>query len=166
MHQAPGGRAAERGGLIVAHHDESGFTLIELMIVVLIIGLLVGIALPTFLGARTRAQNTAAISDLRTGLSASKVYFTDDDSYLGFDAAQAETLEPSLQWADAGDPPTGVVAVAEVTATNIDMVRLSDSGTYFCVTDVSNSPGGVHFGKGPDYASMDTSLECLALPSP
>jgi type IV pilus assembly protein PilA len=165
MHEPPGGRAAAPAGLISVR-DDRGFTLVELMIVVLIIGLLVGIALPTFLGARTRAQNTAAVADLRTGLSASKVYFTDGDSYLGFDATAAESLEPSLQWADAGDPPAGVVAISDVSAANIDMVRVSDSGTYFCVTDVSNSPGGVHFGKGADYASMDTSLECLALPSP
>ena len=63
------------------HRDERGFTLIELMVVVLIIAILIAIAIPTFLGARQRAQDRAAQTDLRNGLLAAEVFYVDNESY-------------------------------------------------------------------------------------
>src|SRR3954449_13058387 len=84
--------------------EEQGFTLIELMVVVLIIAILIAIAIPTFLGARARAQDRAAQSDLRNALTAAKTMYTDTNSYATADSPTTGlvTVEPSLTYAATG----------------------------------------------------------------
>src|SRR6516225_11813838 len=77
--------------------QEEGFTLIELMVVVLIIAILIAIAIPTFLGARQRAQDRAAQSDLRNALTAEKTEYTDTQVYSN-NVATMKAIESSLQW--------------------------------------------------------------------
>src|SRR5712692_5628598 len=79
--------------------EEQGFTLIELMVVVVIIAILIAIAIPTFLGARTRAQDRAAQSNLRNALTAEKVYYTDAQYYVTDSTGLITAIEPSLSYA-------------------------------------------------------------------
>lgn len=60
---------------------EKGFTLIELLIVVAIIGIVAGIAIPRFLGARTVARVTRAFADMRTIADGLEMYFIDESQY-------------------------------------------------------------------------------------
>src|SRR3954471_6267438 len=78
--------------------EEDGFTLIELMVVVLIIAILIAIAIPTFLGARQRAQDRAVQSNLRNALTAEKTYYTDNQTYGDGPAMTASNIETSLKW--------------------------------------------------------------------
>lgn len=66
---------------------EKGFTLIELMIVVAIIGILAAIAIPQFASYRVQAFNSAAKADLHTFQTAFEVFFNNNNEYPGAEAA-------------------------------------------------------------------------------
>ena len=135
--------------------DEQGFTLIELMVVVLIIAILIAIAIPTFLGARQRSQDRAAQSDLRNGLTAEKTVYTDSQAYDAT-ATNMKSVESSLDW---GGKLTVVVGDAVTTGDNgvVCLETTSKSGTVFSLGDVaSGSNAGTYFGKAA----------CPATPTP
>ena len=77
--------------------DEQGFTLIELMVVVLIIAILLAIAIPTFLSAKKSANARAAQSNLRNALTAEQTYWTDNQSFSNT-VATMQGVEPNLNW--------------------------------------------------------------------
>ena len=90
---------------------EGGFTLIELMVVLLIMAILLAIAIPTFLGVKGSAQNRAAQSDLTNAITSAKAVYTNAGNYGGSSslAAGMNKAEPELSF--------GVAAVSYSTAT-------------------------------------------------
>ncbi|GIU87928.1 MAG: hypothetical protein KatS3mg009_2443 [Acidimicrobiia bacterium] len=140
-----------------ARRTEEGFTLIELMVVVLIIAILIAIAVPTFLGARERAHDSKTKEELRDGLIAAKVHYVDTRNFTTVSEAVLEAIEPSIRFDVLANADTETVGFGDLSADGIVLVRQSKSGTWYCLAD---DAGNTTRGKGTSLAAVDTVAEC------
>jgi type IV pilus assembly protein PilA len=78
--------------------DEDGFTLMEILTVLLLVGILAAIAIPSFMSQTARANDAAAKTQAGTLATTMKTYAMDnDDSYKGATLAKLEAIEPTLK---------------------------------------------------------------------
>ena len=112
---------------------EEGFTLIELMIVIAIIGILAAIAIPQFSAYRQRSYNAAAEADLRNAATAQEAYFVDNSAYSGTIGA--------LQGATFGFYQSNQVTTA-VTGTSTTGYTMTSSHSKGSRTYTLSGPGG------------------------
>jgi prepilin-type N-terminal cleavage/methylation domain-containing protein len=117
---------------------DEGFTLIELLVVLIIIGVLLSIAIPSYLGFQKKAQQTAAMSDVRSAIPDAEAYYSDHNNYTGMTAAVLKgTYDSGLQVSDG--TTTGVFkAVPDAGGPQTYCISAVDSGHWAFV----HGPGG------------------------
>ena len=137
-------------------HQE-GFTLIELLIVIVIIGILLAIAVPSYLGFQKKAQQTAAMSDVRSAIPDAEAYYSDNNNYTAMTAATLKsTYDTGMQVIGVGGATQGISkAVVGSGGAQTYCISAQVAGHWAFV----NGPGGQVL-NGDTQATPVTSDPC------
>ena len=150
--------------------DDEGFTLIELMVVLLIIAILMAIAIPTFLGARNTANARASQSNLTNALTAEQTYWTNNQSFTASTTALAG-IEASLAWSTTAAATEGGNTVTVTVGTTSGQIAelqawAKDGNCYAIVQDNNPSNSFTGYSETKGACTVPKSLASSSATAP
>jgi type IV pilus assembly protein PilA len=156
-------------------HDETGFTLIELMVVVLIMGILMAIAIPTFLSTQGSANDSSAKSNATNAFTGEKAYFEDNLAFIDASSTAPKNglaLDNGLPWGAQGQATTKGTVTAQVLtnangANSADINATPWTGQTLLIEALSKSNNCFYIADDetttpPTIAYAESSGGCLA----
>ena len=157
-----------------AEGDEAGFTLIELMVVLLIMAILMAIAIPTFLGVRVGAEDRSAQSDVVNAAIAAKSLFATNGSFptTPSSVSQLGSSEPELSFTSGTVTSVPAHSISAAVSTDFNGVILGaesvDGRCWYIEVNEEQSalaPPGLNYARanqGLSYSGTPKSLGAQA----
>jgi prepilin-type N-terminal cleavage/methylation domain-containing protein len=151
----------EHFGARGAQPEEEGFTLLELMMVILIIAILIAVMIPMFVGATSRAKDRAMQTSLTTAVTGAKTLYLANADYTTATPAALTTETGGVTFIAGATAPTGQnsVSVFPVSISQLVVSGLSKSGSCFYILDNETSGTTV-------YAKLPGAGGCAASGAP
>jgi prepilin-type N-terminal cleavage/methylation domain-containing protein len=116
--------------------DETGFTLVELLVVVAIVGVLLAFAVPAYLNFEAKSQSTAALSEVREVIPSANAYYVQNNSFTGMNP---HSLRSSY---DSG------LTISSGGSTGIVSADAEDNGQSYCISAVADGHWAHYSGPG------------------
>jgi type IV pilus assembly protein PilA len=124
---------------IAQGNTEGGFTLIELLVVIIILGILLAIAVPSYIGFKAKAEKSAAAANVRSAVPAVEAFYADNGTYIGIDnfATAVSPTPPGIGFYD----PSSASKVTVQGGANAPTL------TSYCIS--ATQGGSTYYKKGP-----------------
>lgn len=140
------------------YDGEGGFTLTELTLVIAIIGILIAIATPSFVGAEARAGEMAPRSSLRDALAAAKASFTDQNSYATLTTGMLSSAESSLTFQVTPARSAKQVELVANDANDVILSSAAASTKCYYLTDSTKYENGYAVENGNCTAAAQPDI--------